>query len=122
MVQQAGGTLIGYSFETLFDVDWTSMTGKRPTHIHLPSDVANQWVVNVNIAAPHGAGFDWGFLGTKPKNIRIFKGPPESCSIHPWDASKRLSDLLSTPFQSATEADIAHGGIKVPVTAPTTST
>jgi hypothetical protein len=42
--------------------------------------------VNVNVSAKPGYGFDWGFLTTRPSNIRIFKGPPETCAHHPWDA------------------------------------
>jgi hypothetical protein len=64
----------------------------------MPLELTNQVVVNVNIAAPAGAGFDWAFLGTKPKNIRVFKGPPKTCSIHPWDASKQFPDLPFYPF------------------------
>ncbi len=43
-------------------------------------------LVNVNVTARPGHGFAWGFLSTRPSNIRIFKGPPETCADHPWDA------------------------------------
>ena len=49
--------------------------------------VLNKYIlVNVNIKGTLGSGFDWGFLSTRPENMRIFKGPPETCSAHPWDA------------------------------------
>ena len=43
-------------------------------------------LVNVNIEGTPNAGFNWGFLATMPSKTRIFRGPPESCRIHPWDA------------------------------------
>ena len=42
--------------------------------------------MNVNVKGAPGAGFDWGYLSTRPANIRIFKGPPQTCDLHPWDA------------------------------------
>lgn len=47
---------------------------------------ANCAKVNVNVQGTRSADFDWGYLSTRPSNIRIFKGPPESCHIHLWDA------------------------------------
>ncbi|KAH9909288.1 hypothetical protein F4778DRAFT_793299 [Xylariomycetidae sp. FL2044] len=70
MVGQAGGALVGYNMNTESSIDWASMT------------------VNVSIAVPHDVGMDttWGFLSTRPSKTRIFKGPPETCPFHAWDA------------------------------------
>lgn len=35
------------------------------------------WIVHVNITGSAFAGFDWGYLTTRPSNIRIFRCPPE---------------------------------------------
>lgn len=51
----AGGKLVGYNFSSSAPIHWASVT------------------VNVNIAAAPGQGFDWGYLSTSPRNIRIFK-------------------------------------------------
>ncbi|KIW70570.1 hypothetical protein, variant [Phialophora macrospora] len=68
LVRSAGGQLVGYDNTISEPIHWASMT------------------VNVNVSAKPGYGFDWGFLSTRPSNIRIFKGPPETCAHHPWDA------------------------------------
>ena len=85
MIASAGGKLIGFDLAPLNETHWASMT------------------INVNISAPPGQPFQWGFLSTSPKNIRIFKGPADTCeyvltkssatnlltmvdSLHPWDA------------------------------------
>jgi len=85
MIASAGGKLIGFDFQPLDETHWASMT------------------INVNISAPPGQPFQWGFLSTSPKNIRILKGPADTCeyvltkssptyllivadSLHPWDA------------------------------------
>lgn len=41
--------------------------------------------MNVEINGDVNAGFDCGLLTTQPRNIRILKGPPETCRLHPWD-------------------------------------
>lgn len=64
MIASAGGKLIGFDFPPSEPIDWASMT------------------VNVNIQAPPGQGFEWGYLSTSPTNIRIFKVcclPPYLC-------------------------------------------
>ncbi|KAH7360776.1 hypothetical protein BKA65DRAFT_473911 [Rhexocercosporidium sp. MPI-PUGE-AT-0058] len=68
MIASAGGKLIGFDFPPSDPIDWASMT------------------INVNINAPPGQGFVWGYLSTSPANIRIFKGPDFTCDLHPWDA------------------------------------
>ncbi|KAG4424943.1 hypothetical protein IFR04_001914 [Cadophora malorum] len=68
MIASAGGKLIGFDFQPLDETHWASMT------------------INVNISAPPGQPFQWGFLSTSPKNIRILKGPADTCDLHPWDA------------------------------------
>ncbi|RDW63743.1 hypothetical protein BP6252_11288 [Coleophoma cylindrospora] len=68
LVWSAGGELYGFTFAPAAPVSWDSFT------------------VNVNIKGAPGAGFDRGFLSTAASNIRIFRGPPESCEEHPWDA------------------------------------
>lgn len=62
------------------------MTGMDRTHDIYRGTLALTLLVNVNIQGAIGAGFLWGFLATQAENIRIFKGPAETCSIHPWDA------------------------------------
>ena len=47
---------------------------------------SNSTVVNVNIEGSSSAGFIWGYLSTRPSNIRIFKGPQDTYELHPWDA------------------------------------
>lgn len=42
--------------------------------------------VIVHVEASPGQEFGWGFLSTRPHNIRIFKGPCETCPYHTWDA------------------------------------
>ncbi|KAH7418445.1 hypothetical protein BKA64DRAFT_565078 [Cadophora sp. MPI-SDFR-AT-0126] len=81
MIASAGGKLIGFDFPPLDETHWASMT------------------INVNISAPPGHSFQWGYLSTSPNNIRIFKGPATTCEysfspslakmtsrLHPWDA------------------------------------
>ncbi|KAI1255234.1 hypothetical protein MGN70_003298 [Eutypa lata] len=69
MVSHAGGQLVGFNdIDVSNPVQWKSMK------------------INVNIEGTPNAGFNWGFLATMPSKTRIFRGPPESCRIHPWDA------------------------------------
>ncbi|KAG9241478.1 hypothetical protein BJ878DRAFT_558037 [Calycina marina] len=68
LVAQAGGQLIGFGNDAIDKVDFQSM------------------IVNVNIVGTNSSGFDWGYLTTSGNNVRVFKGPSESCSIHSWDA------------------------------------
>jgi len=42
--------------------------------------------VLINGAASRNAGFDAGIFSTAATNVRVFRGPPETCNIHPWDA------------------------------------
>ncbi|KAJ9144904.1 hypothetical protein NKR23_g5574 [Pleurostoma richardsiae] len=69
-----------------------SVAGAKNIGINLRAESLLPFVcmtINVNIKANPGHGFDWGFLSTSgvhPGNVRIFRGPPETCSIHPWDA------------------------------------
>ncbi|KAI1618636.1 origin recognition complex subunit 4 [Exophiala viscosa] len=68
LVRSAGGHLYGYGITTSPAIHWASVT------------------VNVNISGTPGSGFNWGYLSTRPANIRIFKGPAHTCALHPWDA------------------------------------
>ncbi|KAK8138071.1 aaa family atpase protein [Apiospora sp. TS-2023a] len=43
-------------------------------------------LVNVNITAPPNQGTGWGYLSTRAENVRIFRGPRDTCPDHPWDA------------------------------------
>ncbi|KAJ9616849.1 hypothetical protein H2200_000569 [Cladophialophora chaetospira] len=68
LVRSARGQLAGYEVAASNPIHWASAT------------------VNVNITARPGHDFNWGFLSTRPAKVRIFKGPPETCASHPWDA------------------------------------
>ncbi|KAI1843391.1 hypothetical protein JX266_010388 [Neoarthrinium moseri] len=67
-VAQAGGAIVGYGPFPDSSIPWVSMT------------------VNTNIKCAKDAGTSWGYLSTHPSNIRIFRGPPNTCPDHPWDA------------------------------------
>ncbi|KAK8055728.1 hypothetical protein PG993_000955 [Apiospora rasikravindrae] len=60
-------------------------------------------LVNVNITAPRGQGFVWGYLSTRAENVRIFRGPLDTCSIHPWDAMILRNCTANTDSMAAKE-------------------
>ncbi|KAK7940730.1 uncharacterized protein PG986_013117 [Apiospora aurea] len=45
----------------------------------------------------------WGFLSTRAENVRIFRGPLDTCSIHPWDAMILRDCTASTDNMIAEE-------------------
>jgi hypothetical protein len=85
MLLQAGATSIpDFKLPTAAPYRYASLVGKtRPICLALLKLTS---AVNVNIKGTPGSGFDWGFLTTKASNVRIFRGPPQTCTLHPWDA------------------------------------
>ncbi|KAK8873409.1 hypothetical protein PGQ11_003923 [Apiospora arundinis] len=60
-------------------------------------------LVNVNIDATPKQGFNWGFLSTRAENVRIFRGPSDTCAYHPWDAMILRDCTTNTDSMTAVE-------------------
>lgn len=85
MIWSAGAQLYAWNFSAIEVTKWACVTGMYRASSFWQQR-ADSLSVNVNVQGAASEQFEWGYLASHPKSIRIFKGPPETCNLHPWDA------------------------------------